>query len=55
VERLGSKVRVYERLGPEVPHVLTGAENPHRGTVFDLIGKFLGELELQRGGSESRC
>jgi carboxylesterase len=55
VERLGSTVRVYERLGPEVPHVLTSAENPHRGAVFDLIGKFLGELELQRGGSERRC
>ena len=55
VECLGSTVRVYERLGPEAPHVLTGAENPHRAAVFDLIGKFLNELELQRGGSESKC
>jgi carboxylesterase len=54
VERLGSKVRVYERLGPEVPHVLTGAENPQRETVFDLIGNFLGELESQCPGAASR-
>lgn len=47
VERLGSSVKVYERLGPEVPHVLTGPANPRLGTVFDLVGKFLGELEAQ--------
>jgi len=54
VERLGSKVRVYERLGPEAPHVLTGAENPHQGTVFNLIGKFLHDLESQCLGTVSR-
>jgi len=54
VERLGSTVRVYERLGPEAPHVLTGEHNPHRGAVFDLIGRFLDELELQGGKVESR-
>lgn len=48
VELLGSKVKVYERLGPETPHVLTGTENPQREAVFDLIGKFLGEVEGQR-------
>jgi len=47
VERLGSKIRVYERLGPEAPHVLTAAENPQREAVFDLIGKFLAEIEDQ--------
>ncbi len=47
VERLGSEIKVYERLGPEAPHVLTAAENLHRGAVFDLINKFLGELEAQ--------
>jgi carboxylesterase len=47
VERLGSAIKVYERLGPDAPHVLTAAENPHRGAVFDLIDKFLEELEAQ--------
>lgn len=47
VERLGSSVKVYERLGPEAMHTLTGAGNPLRGAVFDLIGKFLSELESQ--------
>jgi len=50
VEHLGSKVRVYERLGPEAPHVLTSSDNPHRATVFELIGTFLAELE-----AGSRC
>ena len=54
VELLGSKVRVYERLGPEAPHVLTAAENPHRGTVFNLIGKFLQDLESQCSGTAAR-
>lgn len=54
VDRLGSKVKVYERLGPEATHTLTSPENPHRGVVFDLIGKFLKELECQRGSLESR-
>lgn len=47
VDRLGSSLKVYERLGPEASHTLTSASNPHRGVVFDLIGKFLGELENQ--------
>jgi carboxylesterase len=54
VDRLGSKVKVYERLGPEAPHVLTGVENSQRSVVFDLIGKFLGELETQSCSAESR-
>lgn len=54
VEQLGSTIKVYERLGPEAPHVLTGAENPLQGAVFDLIGKFLGELEAQQCLPESR-
>lgn len=53
VEQLGGTIKVYERLGPEAPHVLTGEENPLRGAVFDLIGKFLGELEGQRCPPES--
>lgn len=53
VERLGSTVRVYERLGPAAPHVLTSSDNPHRATVFELIGTFLAELEPggRRGGN----
>jgi carboxylesterase len=54
VDRLGSKVKVYERLGLEATHTLTGAGNPLRGVVFDLIGKFLGELEGQRCPPESK-
>lgn len=46
--RLGSTVIVHQRLGPEAPHVVVGAGNPHRDTAFDLIGRFLGELEAQR-------
>ena len=45
IDRLGSKVRVYERLGPEAPHVLTGSDNPHREVVFELASTFLDELE----------
>jgi carboxylesterase len=53
VELLGSAVRVYERLGPEAPHVLTSSDNPHREAVFELVGTFLEELEqgTGRGGS----
>jgi fermentation-respiration switch protein FrsA (DUF1100 family) len=54
VDRLGSKIKVYERLGPEVSHTLTSEGNPHRGVVFDLIGKFLEELENQSNPLESR-
>lgn len=54
IERMGSKVKVYERLGPEAPHVLTGTGNPLRTAVFDLIGKFLGELEAQHCPRESK-
>jgi carboxylesterase len=54
VDRLGSKVKVYERLGPEAPHVLTGTENPLRGVVYDLIGKFLEGLETQACPPESK-
>lgn len=52
VEQIGSSVKVYERLGPEAPHVLTGAENPLQEAVFDLIGKFLRELEAQQCAPE---
>jgi len=54
VELLGSRIKVYERLGPEASHTLTGDGNPLREVVFDLIGKFLGELEGQRCSLESR-
>lgn len=54
VEGLGSAVKVYERFGPEARHVLTNADNPHRGAIFDLIGKFVGELEDQAGKVECR-
>lgn len=54
VERMGSRIKVYERLGPEAPHVLTADDNPLRGAVIDLVEKFLDELETQRCPSESR-
>lgn len=54
VDRLGSKIKVYEQLGPEAPHVLTGTENPLRGVVYDLIGKFLEGLETQACPPESK-
>lgn len=54
MDRLGSRVKVYERLGPEASHTLTSAGNPLRSVVFDLIGKFLKGLEAQRCPLESR-
>lgn len=45
VERLGSPIRVYKRLGPEAPHVLIGSDNPLRNNVFELVGTFLLGLE----------
>jgi carboxylesterase len=55
VDQLGSTIKVYERLGPDAPHVLTAAENPHRGAVFDLINKFLEEMESQPCERKSSC
>lgn len=54
VDRMGSKIKVYERLGPEAAHTLTTSRNPHQKAVFDLIGKFLEELEAQRCPRDSR-
>jgi carboxylesterase len=53
-EQLGSTVKVYERLGPEAPHVLTSADNPHRQTVLEMAGAFLEEVD-QRCTVESKC
>jgi len=53
VEQLGSTVKVYERFGPEAPHVLTDAENPHRQTVLEMVGRFLEEVD-QRCALESK-
>ena len=48
-ERLGSQVRVYERFGPEAPHVLTASDNPYREAVLEGVGTFLEELERRAG------
>lgn len=54
VERMGSTVKVYERLGTDAPHVLTDGSNPHRRAVFELVGQFLEDMEGQRCDAESR-
>ena len=54
VRRMGSAVKVYERLGRDAPHVLTDGSNPHRRAVFELVGRFLEDMEGQRGDAESR-
>jgi len=45
VELLGSSVKIHERFGPEVPHVLTREENPCRKAMFNLALHFVQELE----------
>jgi len=40
-DRLGSASKAFHGYGPEVPHVLTTAENPCQADVFDRILKFL--------------
>lgn len=45
VDALGSSVKIYERYGPEVPHVLTREENPCRSTMFSQSVRFIQELE----------
>lgn len=54
LDRLSSRVVVHQRLGPQAPHVLTGADNPQRAAMFDLIDRFLGELEIQACRSRTR-
>lgn len=45
VEQLGSPVRIHQMANGEVPHVLTTADNPLRGSMFELAVNFLQELE----------
>jgi len=44
-EALGSRLKIYIRLGPETPHILTREENPHYQAVFELAENFIRELE----------
>ena len=50
-ERLGSKPKVYLRLGPEAPHVLIDEGNPYYAAVFDLTARFISVIELSRQGN----
>lgn len=45
VNLLGSSVKIHQRYGPEVPHVLTREENPCRSEMFAQAIKFIQELE----------
>lgn len=45
MNRLGSRVRIHEVFGPEVPHVLTREDNPHRDTMFVQAVRFIQEIE----------
>lgn len=42
---LGSKVKIHEVFGREVPHVLTREENPCRGSMFTQTCRFVQEIE----------
>ena len=46
---LGSRNCTVRLLGPEVPHVLTTAENPRRQEVLQLIREFLQQLAAPGG------
>lgn len=45
VDLLGSSVKIHERFGPGVPHVLTREENPCRNAMFAQALCFVLELE----------
>ncbi len=47
--RLTSPHKVFHLYGPEVPHVLTGEENPRRQEIFDLIQHTLAYWEPRPG------
>jgi len=42
---LGSLVKIHAVFGPEVPHVLTREENPHRMAMFSQSIDFIQEIE----------
>lgn len=44
-EKLGGNPKIYLRFGPDTPHVLTGKENPHYRSVFELTAAFISTLE----------
>lgn len=45
VDLLGSSVKIHEKYGPDVSHVLTSEENPCRGAMFDQAARFIQELD----------
>jgi carboxylesterase len=45
VDLMGSSVKIHERYGPDVSHVLTREENPFRRTMFAQAVRFVQELE----------
>jgi len=42
---LGSRVKIHEIFGPDVPHVLTGDDNPCRWSMFAQASHFVQQLE----------
>lgn len=50
-EKIGSQQRTVRVLGPEVPHLLTTAENPRRAEVLQLIQLFLQEIPAPNAGT----
>ena len=45
VTKLGSSVKIYQRYGPDVPHVLTSEQNPFFRENFNLVVAFIKELD----------
>lgn len=44
MRRMGSKVKIHEIFGPEVPHVLTREDNPRRWSMFAQATQFVHEI-----------
>lgn len=45
MSQLGSRVKIHEIYGPDVPHVLTREENPCRWSMFAQTSHFVQQLE----------
>ncbi len=53
VEALGSTVKIYQRVGPDVPHILTREWNPCLNEMFDMSLHFISGMEGLVGSGKS--
>jgi carboxylesterase len=54
VERLGSSFKIHAQYGPNVPHVLTGTDNPYRLAMFYQATRFIQGLEDPEAALQTR-